>query len=157
MASMDVEAVGRALRELDAARARVERDARAVADDTRKQLVAELIPVIDNLDRIIAAGESSETVEGVRMVRAQLEGVLRGYGVERVDVVGARFDPTMHDAVLLREVREPDRHDVVLDQLEPCYRFGSSLLRPAKVVVGRSSSPAMQAMRAVDGVSGAFR
>jgi molecular chaperone GrpE len=135
--NMDADAVGRALRELEAVKSRVERDARRVSEDTRKQLVADLLPVLDNLDRIIASGKDSHTVEAVRAVRTQLEGVLRGYGVERQDVVGDPFDPAVHDAVSLRDVRDADRHDVVVDQLVPAYRYGAALLRPAKVVVGR--------------------
>ncbi|HUJ62284.1 MAG TPA: nucleotide exchange factor GrpE, partial [Kofleriaceae bacterium] len=93
--------IGRALRELEAARARVERDAGAVADETRRRLVAQLLPVLDNLDRTIAAAERDPSgaalALGVRRVRDQLDGVLRGYGVERVDAVAKRFDPSLHE------------------------------------------------------------
>lgn len=134
----------RALRELEAAQARVERDARRVHDETRSKLVAELLPVLDNLDRTIhaAAGscEGPALVQGVRLVRAQLEGVLRGYGVERIDALGARFDPRVHDAIQAVPVRDPAHHAIVLEQVEPGYRFGDRLLRPAKVVVGRAIS-----------------
>jgi len=132
----------RALRELEAAQARVERDARRVHDETRIKLVLELLPVLDNLDRTIqaAAGnrDGAALVEGVRLVRAQLENVLRGYGVERIDAVGARFDPKVHDAIHVAPVRDPARHGLVLEQAEPGYRFGARLLRPAKVVVGQA-------------------
>jgi molecular chaperone GrpE len=140
----DVEAIARALRELEAAKLRVERDSKLVADETRKQLVAELLPVLDNLDRTIqnteTAHNAAAVVEGARLVRAQLEGVLRGYGVERVDAIAQPFDPKVHDAVGLVPVRDRRSHDVVIDQVQPCYRFGSTLLRPAKVVVGRCAS-----------------
>jgi molecular chaperone GrpE len=132
----------RALRELEAAQARVERDARRVHEETRTRLVLELLPVLDNLDRTIQAAadsrDGSALVEGVRMVRVQLENVLRGYGVERVDALGARFDPKVHDAIQVAPVRDPARHGLVLEQVEPGYRFGNRLLRPAKVVVGQA-------------------
>ena len=134
----------RALRELEAARSRVERDAQQIHDETRRKLVIELLPVLDNLDRTLRAAADSRDapvlVEGVQLVRAQLEGVLRGYGVERIDAVGTRFDPTTHDAINVVAVRDPARHAMVLDQVEPGYRFGDRLLRPAKVVVGRASA-----------------
>lgn len=136
----DTESLGRALRELEAAKARVERDAHVVADQTRKRLVAELLPVLDTLDRMIDAAETADVVEGVRLVRAQLEAVLRGYGVERIDALRQRFDPALHDAVGMLDVNDRNFHDVVVDQLQPCYRFGTTLLRPAKVVVGRCSA-----------------
>jgi len=136
-----MEEVNRAVRELDAAKARVERDAKHVEDETRKRLVSELLPVLDNLDRTIqaaaASGDSPAVVEGARRVRDQLESVLRGYGVERIDAISRRFDPSVHDAVGVLDVVDRGYHDIVIDQLQPCYRFGDTLLRPAKVVVGR--------------------
>ena len=132
----------RALRELEAAQARVERDARRVHDETRTRLVSELLPVLDNLDRTIRAAAGSRDglalVEGVRLVRAQLEGVLRGYGVERIEAAGARFDPRIHEAIQVAPVGDPRRDGAVIEQVEPGYRFGDRLLRPAKVVVGRA-------------------
>jgi molecular chaperone GrpE len=129
-----------AVNELEAAKKRVERDARVVADEMRKGLVEKLLPVLDNLDRTVraaeASGDSPSVLEGVQMVRSQLEAVLRGYGVERIDALYADFDPALHDAVATTFVTSLDMHDRVVDQLEPGYKFGATLLRPAKVVVG---------------------
>ncbi len=130
-----------ALRDLEAAKARVERDARRVLDDTREQLVAKLLPILDDLDRTIRAATESRdaptVLEGVQLVRSQLEGVLRGYGAERVDARDQIFDPKCHEAVSMIPVADPRCHGRILDQLESGYRFGDRLLRPAKVVVGR--------------------
>ncbi len=133
----------RALRDLVAAKARVERDARSVHEETRRNLVRQLLPVLDNFDRAIAAasrnGDAPAVLEGVRMLREQLEGVLRGYGLARFDAVGATFDPSVHEAVFMTAVDAPSRDQVVTDQLEAGYMFGDRLLRAAKVVVGRYS------------------
>jgi molecular chaperone GrpE len=138
-----IEDLGRALRELDAAKARVERDAKLVEDETRRHLIAELLPVLDNFDRTITAadreGGSRALVDGAKAVRSQLEAVLRHYGVERVDAIAQRFDPTVHDAVSMLDVTDPFYDSMVIDQVQPCYRYGDTLLRPAKVVVGRYS------------------
>lgn len=139
-AEPDRASLAKALRELEAARARVERDARAVTDDMRKALVEKLLPVLDNLDRTIATAEadrnSPAVVEGVRLVRAQIEGVLRGYGLERLDATEVRFDPAIHEAVATLPVHSLPLHEAVLEQVAPGYRFAGALLRPAKVVVG---------------------
>lgn len=103
----------------------------------REGLAAELLPVLDNLDRSIAAGGADPMVQGVRQVRAQLEGVLRNYGLERFEAVGTRFDPRLHDAVAMIDVPEPARDGVVVDQLEAGCRVGDRVLRPAKVAVGK--------------------
>ena len=139
----DRQALAGALRELEAAKARVERDARAVSDDMRKQLVGKLLPVLDDLDRTISAaedaGDAPAIVSGVRLVRAHLESVLRGYGLERLDAHAQSFDPAVHEAVAMMPVPTRELHETVLDQLAPGYRFGGTLLRPARVVVGHAS------------------
>ncbi len=133
----------RALRDLEAAQARVERDAQRLNTETRSKLVAELLPVLDGLDRTIRvardanAASASALLQGVRLVRAQLESVLRGYGVVRIDASGAVFDPTIHEAVSAAPVGNSAQHGLVLEEVEPGYLFGGRLLRPAKVVVGR--------------------
>ncbi|MDB4957244.1 MAG: grpE 1, partial [Myxococcales bacterium] len=132
----------RALRDLEAAQARVERDAQRVFDETRTKLVQDLLPVLDNVDRSIRAGvengDAPAVVEGVRLVRAQLEALLVSYGVERVEAKGRLFDPKLHDAIHVAPVRSRADHGLVIEQIEPGFRFGDRLLRPAKVVVGRA-------------------
>jgi hypothetical protein len=68
--------------------------------------------------------------------------VLRGYGIDRIDATGAAFDPQLHDAITTLPVTDPAQHRKVVDQIEPGYRFGDALLRPAKVVVGAYAKPA---------------
>src|SRR5262245_33697251 len=105
-----------AIDDYEAARRRVERDAERTADETRIKLVSELLPVLDNLDRSIEHGGAPAAVEGMRLVRAQLEGVLRGYGLERFDAVGARFDPRIHEAMDLAPVANPMLDNTVTAQ-----------------------------------------
>jgi molecular chaperone GrpE len=129
-----------ALRELEATRARVERDARSAADELRAELVTRLLPVLDDLDRTIVAaeraGDAPAVVEGVCLVRAHLASVLAGYGLERLDAHDQEFDPSIHDAIGTAPVPSHARHAIVLEQLAPGYRFAGTLLRPARVVVG---------------------
>lgn len=130
-----------ALHNLEAAKARVERDAKIVHEETRSKLVAEMLPVLDNFDRAIAAAESDREataiLDGVRMVRRQLEKVLLGYGLSRFDAVGAAFDPSMHEATSMIPVADPAQDRRVVEQLQAGYMFGERLLRAAKVIVGR--------------------
>ena len=141
-AEADRASVTRALLELEAAKARVERDAGKVHDETRAKLIAELLPVLDDLDRTIRAaaerGTEPALLEGTRQVRSQFERVLAGYGVERIDALGTRFDPSVHDAIGVTPVASMANHGIVLDQVHPGYRFGERLLRPARVVVGEA-------------------
>jgi molecular chaperone GrpE (heat shock protein) len=141
----------RALRNLEATEARLARNARRELDDARGKLVQELLPVLDNLDRTIRAAHAARSepglLEGVRLVRHQLEAVLRGYGVERIEALDQRFDPNLHEAIGVAAVADPRRHGVVVQQAEPGYRLGDRLLRPAKVSVGKLVAPIEAAPR----------
>lgn len=136
---VDRQSALRALRNLEATEARLERNARREIDESRGKLVQELLPVLDNLDRTIGAAQRGDPamLEGVRLVRQQLEGVLRGYGVERIEARDQRFDPAVHDAIGVAPVADPRLHGMVIEQLEPGYLFGDKLLRPARVTVGK--------------------
>lgn len=136
----------RALRNLEATEARVERNAKRETEEAKGKLVMELLPVLDNLDRTIGAaaqhGRDRAMLEGVQMVRAQLEGVLAKYGVEIIDATGKRFDPSVHEAIGVTPVADPNANGVVMVQHQPGYQFNGRLLRPAKVLVGKFVAPA---------------
>jgi molecular chaperone GrpE (heat shock protein) len=144
-AAVERSAALRALRNLEATEARLERNARREAEETRGKLVQELLPVLDNLDRTIRAAQTGRSdpalLEGVGMVRQQLEGVLRGYGVERIEALGQRFDPAIHEAIGMIAVDNPQHHGAVVHQTEPGYRMAGRLLRPARVSVGKLVAP----------------
>jgi molecular chaperone GrpE (heat shock protein) len=148
---LDRQGALRALRNLEATEARLERNAKREAEEARGKLVQELLPVLDNLDRTIRAAHANRSdpamLEGVRLVRHQLEGVLRSYGVERIDAIDQPFDPGLHEAVGVTAVSDPRRHGQVIHQAEPGYRFAGRLLRPAKVSVGKLTAPAPVAYR----------
>ncbi len=138
--------LGHALRELEATQARVRENATQVYDTTRRDLIVQLLPVLDNLDRAVEAaktGNDIALVDGVRIVRAELETVLFRYGVERVEAAGQRFDPVLHEAIAVVPVVDPKLVGSVMLQAAPGYRFGARVLRPAKVsvaVLGASAS-----------------
>src|SRR5688500_14196394 len=76
----DIGRLQRMARELEAAKARVERDAQRAADELREKLVLELLPVLDNFDRTIAAAErggaTPAMTQGMRQVRSQFANTL---------------------------------------------------------------------------------
>jgi molecular chaperone GrpE len=138
----DRASLARALNDLESAKARVERDAKARASELREKIVLDLLPVLDNLDRTIAAaaqsgGEVFGLIEGVRLTLDQFLGILMRFGIERIESKHLPFDPKLHDAISVVTVGTEGWHNKVLDQIEPGYRYGDKLIRPAKVVVGR--------------------
>ncbi len=133
--------LARAVNDLQAAKARAERDVAFTREETKSKLVSELLPVLDNFDRAIGVaatqGDAPAVVDGMRLIHRQLEKVLEGYGLVRFDAVGVAFDPQRHEAMSMLPVDDPAKNMVVIAQHEPGYLFGERLLRAAKVVVGK--------------------
>ena len=71
------------------------------------EAVEKLLPVLDNLDRAIAAAESNDDkealLEGIKMVRKQFCEALSGIGVSEIEAVGKEFDPDKHNAVMMED------------------------------------------------------
>jgi molecular chaperone GrpE len=122
--------------EFDNYRRRVDRDRELQHTSGVRDLVAELLPVIDNLERAIVAlgGAGDQIVAGVEMVRGQLASLLSGRGVQEIDAHSTAFDPNVHEAVAQHPTDEHDEGTVV-HVAEKGYRLGETVLRPAKVVV----------------------
>ena len=107
---------------------------------SNESLVADLIPVLDNFDRTIQAvskGASVESLaEGVNAIERQLRKVLEQYNVRRIDPVGEKFDPALHEAVVTHETAE-HADDTVLEVLEAGYVIHDRLIRPSRVKVSK--------------------
>jgi len=103
-----------------------------------KDLILELIPVIDNLERALKASKESKDFnslsKGVEMVHAQLMEVLNRAGLSEIDPNGEEFDPFHHEAVMQVE-SEKHADNTVVDVLHKGYLLKGKLLRPAAVKV----------------------
>ena len=138
--TVDVETLRSALAELQDAKLRLQRDADRQLDHLRGQVLERLIPVLDNLERcIVGTREQTPLLEGVKLVQTQLLRVLEDFGLERMSAVGERFDPEKHDALAVVPVADPAKDGMVVKELEPAYKFGGRVVRPAKVEVGRAA------------------
>ncbi len=105
--------------------------------EAERELSEDLISVIDNFERALAAAdEDSSVYQGVKMVGDQLFETLERKGLERIDAEGEEFDPKIHNAVDTAE-HEKDNH--VVEQKKPGYRHEDKLLRPADVVVSKKN------------------
>lgn len=126
--------------ELDNFRKRTKRDLADAEHRGRETVLREILPVIDNLERAVAAAataaEVSTVVEGVRLVLKSFQDVGNNLGLQRMAGVGERFDPALHDAI---QQIESDEHPpgTVVAEIVPGYRLRDKLLRAAMVVVSK--------------------
>lgn len=102
--------------------------------------VSKLLPIIDNLERAIAAAEEKHDLEqlagGVTMVHSQIVDLFAREGIEIIDPVEQPFDPTLHHAML---TVEDDEHEdnTVLEVLQKGYVLKGKVIRPAMVKVSK--------------------
>jgi molecular chaperone GrpE len=125
----------RALADYDNFRKRVERER---ADDRRYQgfeVLRELLPVVDNLERALSSEGSVEDLKtGVRLTLKQVAELLERHGVKRIESVGLTFDPRFHEAISHHPDAEVEQPTVSAEH-EAGYSMKERLLRAARVTV----------------------
>lgn len=129
------------LSDLESARHRIRREACKEAEQGRRSLLVEFLDVIDNLDRALEAAETSSDpqvlVSGVSMVRDLFVSKLGALGVTRLEALGTRFDPAVHEAISVVPVEDPEQDGQVVGVIREGYAIGDEVLRPAGVAVAR--------------------
>jgi molecular chaperone GrpE len=116
-------------------RKRVARDQESLVARAHERLVKELLPVLDDLERALAAAEEHEEAkleEGVRLVHEELKAALTREGLAEIETNG-RFDPHVHEALLSQP--SDAEEGSVLEVVQKGYRLGDRVVRPARVVV----------------------
>jgi molecular chaperone GrpE len=117
---------------------RVQRDLELERPYRCKDLAADLLGALDNLERATQAaqqaGDSSALVQGVGMVHAQLLDVLKRHGITTIDALHQPFDPTRHQAMMQQPTSEHPPNTVV-QVLQQGFMIHDRVLRPASVVV----------------------
>ncbi len=129
--------------ELDNYRKRIQRE---MADQRRYaslDLLRDLLPVLDNIDRAIQAAEKTHDAEsllqGFKMVGQQLQQLLKQHHCQRIEALHKPFDPRQHDAIMQMPNSEHPDQTVVQEAL-PGYVLHDRVVRPSQVVV--SARPA---------------
>ena len=129
--------------DFDNFRKRTKRELEDARRGGREDLLKELLPVFDNLERAIQSAQRATDVkavaDGLTMILKQFEGTLARVGINRVPTTGSPFDPSMHEAI---QQVETDEHPpgTVVAEVQPGYAAGEKLVRAAMVVVAKPKS-----------------
>jgi molecular chaperone GrpE len=127
--------------EFDNYRKRVDRERRELADYMKADVLAELLPILDNFERALqapSADPSDPLRKGVELILKQMLDFLRKRGVSPIEALGADFDPNFHQAVI-HETSPSHREGEVIEELQRGYMLGDKLLRPAMVKVAKAA------------------
>jgi molecular chaperone GrpE len=122
-------------------RRRTERERADVYKRGKKEVLIEMLSVLDNFERAILS--VSKTAEedalklGFELIYKQFKDILIRMGIEPVESVGQFFDPHVHEAVTIEQTSEHEANTVI-EEFQKGYKLGDQLLRPAQVKVAAS-------------------
>jgi len=120
-------------------RRRTDEDRVANAKYANSRLIANILPVLEELDLAISHTESSSEIndsflEGIKLIQRKLTGVLESEGVAAIEAVGLMFNPMEHEAVGTEESSEVEP-GYITQILRPGFRLHDRVIRPAQVMV----------------------
>ncbi len=122
-------------------RRRVQKEREQWSADAVERFATDLIEVLDDLDRALAAkpgegsAEDDDFLDGVRLTAKKLSVFLAKHGVECIDPAGVAFDPRLHEAVQRSPAAKGVAPGTVVAVLEKGYTLKGRLLRPARVMI----------------------
>jgi molecular chaperone GrpE len=119
------------------------RKAKEMSDNIRfanRDLLVNILPVLDNFDRTLDAIEKTDNLaaikEGISMVDSSMKRQLTKIGLEPIDAKGKEFDVDLHEAISTVPVDDEEQKGKVIDEIEKGYRFKDRVIRFSKVIVG---------------------
>lgn len=113
-----------------------------LADRTQyanEELLRKLLPVMDSFKRLIDHAPpdiDSAWFEGVKLVARQFEATLEAQGLSTIRALGAKFDPSQHEAIA-REETDEHEEGTIIEEMQPGYRLHDKVLRPTLVKVAQ--------------------
>jgi molecular chaperone GrpE len=103
-------------------------------------LLKEFIPVVDNLEMALNHATNTDdyksVLEGVKLTLNEFLKVLEKAGVTRIDAVGKKFDPNLHEA-FYQEERDDIEPDTVISEFQKGYLLNERLIRPSRVILSK--------------------
>lgn len=130
--------------EIDEFRQRLQKENEGRLELIKTQFFGKLIPILDNLKRAHQASQAGGDIEsfqqGIDMIASQFQRELDEQGVETITAAGRKFDPKTDEAVMTVDTEDPQNDGMIVEELEPGYRFKEHLIQPAKVKVAKLKS-----------------
>lgn len=121
-------------------RKRKEKEAAELALYANEALMKQLLPVLDDFERSLAAMEKTDNLtvikDGISLVARNMAHILNKVGLEKIEAKGQAFDPELHEAITTLPVEDEAQKGIVFDEIEKGYKLKEKVIRFAKVVVG---------------------
>ena len=127
--------------EFDNFRKRSIKERMEFAKTAGQDIIADLLPVLDDLGRAQKSIEEAKDInsvkEGVDLIYNKLKSVLENKGLKEMETMGKEFNPEIHDAITEIPAPAEDQKGKIVDEVEKGYYLNDKIIRYAKVVVGK--------------------
>ncbi|MBT4100799.1 MAG: nucleotide exchange factor GrpE [Gemmatimonadetes bacterium] len=126
----------RAVAELDNFRKRTVKARAETRDDTLRDVLLQIAPLLDNLRRALAqeTEDAAAVRQGVEIIVTQFKEILSGYGLQEIEAMGKPFDPNEHEAMMQVPSAEHEP-GIVMQEMEKGFRLRDKVVRPSRVIV----------------------
>jgi len=108
----------------------------------KEKIIKTLLPALDNFEHTVQKAGSAiqtEIFKGIQIIYDQMLNILKSHGVEQINALGEKFDPSLHEAMLQKtELEEQD--NIVLEEFQKGYKLNGRVIRPSKVIVNKLPS-----------------
>lgn len=117
---------------------RVEKERVALYDLAKSDLISKILPVIDDLDRMIEHHQEDKTceVDAIQLIVQKFKKTLTDEGLEEIECEGQPFNPEIHEALGIAET-EKEKDGIILQEWQKGYKYGDRLVRASRVQVGK--------------------
>jgi molecular chaperone GrpE len=120
---------------------RAEKEMNKKIEISKERIIMNLLNIMDDLEKAIEVGKKTENVkalrEGVEIVYGNLVALLEKEGLEKVDSVGLKFDPNLHEILEILPSKE-NGEDVVVEEKRKGFKFRGKIIRPSIVNIAKS-------------------
>ncbi|MFA5087220.1 MAG: nucleotide exchange factor GrpE [Candidatus Paceibacterota bacterium] len=112
-----------------------------IIENIKQDFILEILPIVDNLNRaenaIAPDKKQDQNIKGLLMIKNQLEQVLNDEGLEKLERLNKRFDPSLDEVVEVVDAQKDKEPELVVEEVEKGYRFRNKIIRPAKVKISK--------------------
>jgi len=125
--------------EFDNYRKRTAREFAGLIESASEEVIRALLDILDSFDRALDGERSADAdsiYKGMELIQSQMETILKERGLEEIQSLGNKFDPELHEAVMVRETEEAPE-DQIVEEFQKGYRLKGKVIRHAKVGVAR--------------------
>ena len=115
---------------------KMQKDRIELISSASKDVITNLLPVIDDFDRAIQADKDKQLSEGVLLIHQKLVRTLTNKGLKEMECMGQEFNSDFHEAITMIPVEDESIKGKIVDVLEKGYSINDTVIRNPKVVVG---------------------